>query len=120
PPVIAMGESSNIDVTPSITGVLGRIHVEHERADTAEAQVATLSASLAASQASLDAYSRSMQSAAKTATTNQTKVTNALKANPDWTSTAVPDDVWDSLYGNRPAAASRQPASAVRGASAPG
>ncbi|WP_250482178.1 hypothetical protein, partial [Caballeronia sp. GACF5] len=27
PPVIAMGESSNIDVTPSITGVLGRIQL---------------------------------------------------------------------------------------------
>ena len=101
-------------------GLGAAVYIEHERADTAEAQVATLSASLAASQASLDAYTASVQKAVKTASTNQTKVTNALKANPDWADTAVPDDVWDSLYGNRPSAASRQPASEVRGASAPG
>jgi hypothetical protein len=102
-----------------LVGLAGAVYIEHDRADAAEAQVATLSASLAASQASLDAYSKSMQSAAKTASTNQTKVTHALQANPDWTSTAVPDDVWDSLYGNRTGKASGQPASAVRGASAP-
>jgi hypothetical protein len=36
PPVFAMGESSNIDVTPSMTGVLGRIRLVHENCASAQ------------------------------------------------------------------------------------
>ncbi|MEX3785577.1 hypothetical protein [Paraburkholderia sp. BR14374] len=103
-----------------LCGLGAAIYIEHERANAAEQQVLTLTASLAASQAALDAYTASAQKAAKTAATNQTKVNNALQAHPDWTSTSVPDDVWDSLYGNRPSKASGVVAAPVRGASAPG
>lgn len=98
-----------------LVGLAGAVYIEHERADKAEEQVASLSASLAASQAALGAYQASMQTATKTAATNQKKVDNALAANPDWTRTVVPDDVFDSLYGNRPHAASAVAASTVSG-----
>jgi hypothetical protein len=97
-------------------GLAGAVYIEHERADAAEAQVADLSASLAASQASLDAYVAATKVTQARATTNQTKVTNALAANPSWRDTAVPDDVYDSLYGNRPTRAKPSAASAVSGA----
>jgi len=84
-----------------------------------KANSANLALSLASSQAALDAYTKATQAAQQRAATNQSKVDHALKANPDWTSTAVPDDVWDSLYGNRPGSAAGasavQPASDVRG-----
>lgn len=98
-----------------VVGLAGAVYIEHERADAAADQVAALSASLAASQASLDAYVAASKVTQARAATNQTKVSNALAANPSWRDTAVPDDVFNSLYGNRPNAASGQPASAVSG-----
>lgn len=94
------------------------VYVEHERADAAEDKVAGLSASLAASQAALDAYATAAKATAQRAATNQKKVSSALQANPDWTRTSVPDDVFNSLYGNRPGAAASSPAASVPRASA--
>jgi hypothetical protein len=100
-----------------LAGLGFAVYVEHERADTAESKVSALSASLAASQAAFDAYKTAQTLTQARAATNQKKVDNALQAHPDWTSTVVPADVFDSLYGNRPRAASSQPASAVSGTS---
>lgn len=103
-------------VVLTLVGLVGAVYIEHERADAAEDKVAGLTASLAASQAALDAYAKASAVTQQRAATNQKKVTSALQANPDWTSTRVPDDVWSSLYGNRPAASS--PAASVPGAGA--
>lgn len=89
-------------------------YAEHQRANAAQQQVASLTASLAANKAAIDAYTHAAQQTVARASTNQTKVSNALQANPDWSSTAVPDAVWDSLYGNRPAASAGDTAPAVR------
>ncbi|WP_321932631.1 hypothetical protein [Burkholderia cenocepacia] len=89
-------------------------YTEHSRAQAAEAKVEGLTTALAASQAALDAYATSARAAATRASTNQTRVANALQTHPDWTRTAVPNDVWDSLYGNRPGAASGSAAPTVR------
>jgi hypothetical protein len=100
-----------------LSGLGTAVYVEHTRAEKASEQVATLTASLVASQAAFDAYKTAQAVTQARASTNQTKVTHALQAHPDWTSTAVPDDVFDGLYGNRPHAASGVPASGVPGAS---
>ncbi|WP_143136137.1 hypothetical protein [Burkholderia ubonensis] len=98
-----------------LVGGLGfAAYAEHSRAQEAEAKVEGLTTALAASQAALDVYATSARAAATRASTNQTRVTNALQTHPDWTRTSVPDDVWDSLYGNRPAASAGDTASAVR------
>jgi type II secretory pathway pseudopilin PulG len=101
-----------------LTGLGAAVYIEHERADKATEQVEALTASLAASQAALDAYSKAQAVTQKRAVTNQKKVDNALASNPDWTSTRVPDDVWSSLFDNRPGAASGVAASGVPGAAA--
>ncbi|PRF49340.1 hypothetical protein C6Q04_07725 [Burkholderia multivorans] len=89
-------------------------YTEHKRAQEAAGKVEGLTTALAATQAALDAYAASAKQATARASTNQTRVTHALQTHPDWTSTSVPDDVWDSLYGNRPRSASGVSASAVR------
>jgi hypothetical protein len=99
-----------------LLGLGGAVYIEHERAEKLEDKVQTLTAEAAASQAALDAYTKASAVTQKRAATNQTKVSNALASNPDWTSTRVPDDVWDSLYGNRPHAATGNAASGVPGA----
>jgi len=100
-----------------LCGLAGAVYIEHQRAEALEDKVQTLTAAAAASQAALDAYTNASKQTQARASTNQQKVTSALKANPDWTSTRVPDDVWDSLYGNRPAVAAASAASAVPGTS---
>lgn len=96
-----------------VVGLGFAVYIEHERADEATEKVASLSASLAASQEALDAFKTAQAETQKRAATNQKKVDNALAANPDWSSTPVPDDVFNSLYDNRPHAASAVAASAL-------
>jgi hypothetical protein len=98
-----------------VVGLGFAVYIEHERADKAEDKVESLSASLAASQAALDAFKTAQAATQARAATNQKKVDNALAANPDWTRTPVPDDVFDSLFGNRPNAAAASAASDVQG-----
>jgi hypothetical protein len=73
---------------------------------------AALALSLAASQGAFDAYIKATKATQVRASTNQTKVNDALKANPAWRDEPVPDAVFDSLFGNRPGTATR-PASGV-------
>lgn len=92
---------------------------EHSRNATLESKLsdeqaksASLALSLARSQAAFDAYVTASKKTQERASTNQKKVNDALNANPDWRDEPVPDDVFDSLYGNRPGTAAR-PASGV-------
>jgi uncharacterized protein HemX len=95
------------------------LYIEHNRAEAATEKVESLTASLVASQSALTAYTEATKQTLARAATNQKKVSNALAANPVARDTPVPDDVFDSLYGNRPRAAVAKPASGVSGASAP-
>ncbi|HDR9131378.1 hypothetical protein [Burkholderia vietnamiensis] len=98
-----------------LVGGLGfTAYTEHQRANSEADKVSTLTAALAASQAALEAYTASMSKATTRASTNQRNVSNALSSHPEWTSTPVPDDVFASLYGNRPHAASGGTAPALR------
>lgn len=69
---------------------------------TEQANNAALTQNLAASQASLSAYTAANRVTQDRASTNQKAVTHAIQAHPDWGSQPVPDDVYASLYGNRP------------------
>lgn len=77
-----------------------------------QAKSASLAQSLAASQAAFDAYVTASRATQQRADHNQKAVNDALNAHPDWRDEPVPDDVFDSLFGNRPGTEAR-PASGV-------
>jgi len=90
-------------------------YTEHQRAEKLTEQNTALQQSLASTQAAFDAYATATKQATQRAVTNQKKVSDALASHPDWRDEPVPDDVFDSLFGNRPRASTEQPASAVSG-----
>jgi hypothetical protein len=64
----------------------------------AKQDVQNLTLSLKATDAAMDAKSKALKAAQARARKSKQELEDALKANPDWSSTSVPGSVWNSLH----------------------
>jgi len=71
---------------------------ESSVAKQATAERDQLKASLAATNAAMDAKDKALKAAKNQYTKEKQKLEDALAANPDWAGTAVPDSVWNGLH----------------------